>query len=342
MYVLHSLETISFPNLRQVGEDLELYTNDALTAIRFASLKLIGEDLEFFDNTAILEFDQDVFPRLEHVDEDFEVYLCAQLQSLDVPQLVRIDEDFLLFGNPNLVTVTLPLLEDVAAREGGGMLITDNLALTHFNLTSLRRVGNSTARMGSRDGSRDIRLYTGAFRWQVRGQEARPILIAHNPKLLSISFPELEILNTGLWIQRNHKLQNISLDSLKSGLCGQFFVIRFQPNLGKGGLHVPSLERGCTPALVNLNCNSPDFCVENPPVLWLRPWMCRESYHDYHHRARTCPDPFFANVGCGRNPERCTSVFYDWAMENSYDFEENVVQPWVSSRFAPYRAAGHH
>ena len=105
---------------------------------------------------------------------------------------------------------------------------------------------------------------------------------------------------------------------------------------------VPSLERGCTPALVNLNCNSPDFCVENPPVLWLRPWMCRESYHDYHHRARTCPDPFFANVGCGRNPERCTSVFYDWAMENSYDFEENVVQPWVSSRFAPYRAAGHH
>ena len=165
MYVLHSLETISFPNLMQVGEDLELYTNDALTAIRFASLKLIGEDLEFFDNTAILEFGQDFFPNLEHVDEDFEVYLCAQLQSLDVPQLRQIDEDLLLFGNPNLVAVTLPLLEYVAAREGGGMLITDNLALTHFELTSLRRVGNSTARIGSRDGSRDIRLLDGCSCW---------------------------------------------------------------------------------------------------------------------------------------------------------------------------------
>eukprot|EP00435_Cladocopium_sp_Y103_P063708 s839_g25.t1 len=266
MYVLHSLETISFPNLMQVGEDLELYTNDALTAIRFASLKLIGEDLEFFDNTAILEFGQDFFPNLEHVDEDFEVYLCAQLQSLDVPQLRRIDEDVLLFGNPNLVTVKLPLLEYVAAREGGGMLITDNLALTHLDLTSLQRVGNSTARIGSQDGSKDIRLYTGAFRWQVRGQEARPILIAHNPKLIRISFPQLEILNTGLWIQKNDKLQSINLDALKSGLCGQFFVIRLNPNLGKGGLHVPSLERDCVPGLVNLNCNSPDFCVENAPV----------------------------------------------------------------------------
>ena len=243
MYVLHSLETISFPNLIQVGEDLELYTNDALTTIRFASLKLIGEDLEFFDNTAILEFGQDFFPNLEHVDEDFEVYLCAQLHSLDVPQLRRIDEDFLLFGNPNLVTVTLPLLEYVAAREGGGMLITDNLALTHFDLTSLRRVGNSTARIGERDGSRDIRLYTGAFRWQVRGQEARPILIAHNPKLVRISFPQLEILNTGVWIQKNEKLQSINLDSVKSGLCGQFFVIRFHPSLGKGGLHADGLVR---------------------------------------------------------------------------------------------------
>lgn len=106
---------------------------------------------------------------------------------------------------------------------------------------------------------------------------------------------------------------------------------------------VPSLERGCAPALVNLNCNSPDFCVENAPVLWLRPWSCRESYH-LRRTTKTCPDPFFANLGCGRSPERCTSVFYEWAMENSYDFEENVVQPWVSpSRFAPYyRAARRH
>ena len=85
------------------------------------------------------------------------------------------------------------------------------------------------------------RLYTGALRWQVRGQEARPILVSHKPKLLRISFPQLEVLNTGLWIQKNDKLQSINLDSLKSGLCGQFFVIRFHPSLGKGGLHADGL-----------------------------------------------------------------------------------------------------
>ena len=98
---------------------------------------------------AISHNDQDSFPILEHVEEDFEVYLCAQLQSLHVPQLLRIDEDLLLFGNPRLTTVELPLLEDVAVREGGGMLITDNLGLGQLVLPSLKRVGNSTARIQS-------------------------------------------------------------------------------------------------------------------------------------------------------------------------------------------------
>lgn len=40
---------------------------------------------------------------------------------------------------------------------------------------------------------------------QVRGQEARPVLIAHNPELTHVSFPRLEVLNTGLWVQRNQK-----------------------------------------------------------------------------------------------------------------------------------------
>ena len=243
-YVLHSLKTISFPRLMHVGEDLEIYTNDALSSVSFASLKLIGEDLEFFDNSGIFNLDQNSFPNLEHVEEDFEVYVCAQLVSLDVPQLRQIDEDLILFGNPLLKHVTLPLLEDIAAREGGGILMTDNLALTHFELPSLRRVGNSTARAGSRDGSRDIRLYTGAPRWQVRGQEGRPILIAHNPKLTHVNFPQLEVLQTGLWIQKNSKLQSIELPSLEGGFCNQFFVIRLNPLLGKGGLQVDGLITG--------------------------------------------------------------------------------------------------
>jgi hypothetical protein len=61
--------------------------------------------------------------------------------------------------------------------------------------------------------------------------------------LVPISFPQLEILNTGVWIQKNEKLQSINLDSVKSGLCGQFFVIRFHPSLGKGGLHADGLVR---------------------------------------------------------------------------------------------------
>ncbi|CAE7524789.1 ecm33 [Symbiodinium sp. CCMP2592] len=265
LYVLHSLEALTFPLLTQVGEDLELYTNDALTSIRFSSLEAVGEDLEVFDNTQTFNLDQASFPNLRHVDEDFEIYACAQLEHVDFPQLAQIGEDLLLFGNARLRDLSLPMLEDVAVREGGGMLITDNLALSHFHLPSLRRCGNSTARIGSRDGSRDIRLYTGASRREVQGQEARPVLIAHNPKLTRIGLPQLEMLNTGLWIQKNAQLQSIRLESLRS-----------------------------------------------------------------------CPDPYFANRWCGR----CTYVFYEWAMENSYDFEENVIQPWVSpSRFAAYYKA---
>ena len=242
LYVLHSLENISFPRLMQVGEDLEIYTNDGLSSLRFASLKFIGEDLEIFDNSGIFELDPNSFPHLKHIEEDFEVYVCVQLQSLDLPGLLQIDEDLLLFGNPRLENVKLPMLENVAAREGGGMLITDNLVLTHLDLPSLLRVGNSTARIGSRDGSRDIRLYTGARRG-VRGQEARPILIAHNPKLIHISFPRLETLNTGLWIQKNAKLNGIDLVSLTGGFYKQFFVIRFNPSLGKRGLQVALPQR---------------------------------------------------------------------------------------------------
>ena len=245
LYVLHSLETITFPRLMQVGEDLEIYTNDALTSIRFASLILIGEDLEVFDNSALLELDKDSFPNLAHVEEDFEIYVCAQLKLVEVPKLVRIDEDFLLFGNPTLQAVELSSLEDIAAREGGGMLITDNLVLGHFALPSLRRIGNSTARRGSRDGSRDVRLYTGASAFRVRGEAARPVLIAHNPELLHITFPKLEVLNTGLWIQKNAKLTSIDLQSLKRGLCGQFFVVRLNSNLGRDGLKVDGLVRCC-------------------------------------------------------------------------------------------------
>lgn len=335
LYVLHSLERITFPLLVQVGEDLEIYTNDALINIRFASLTLIGEDLEVFDNSGLFELDQESFPNLAHVEEDFEVYVCAQLKLLEVPKLVRIDEDFLLFGNPTLQAVELSSLEDIAAREGGGMLITDNLVLAHFALPSLRRVGNSTARQGSRDGSRDIRLYTGASPFQVRGVAARPILISHNPELLHITFPKLEILNTGLWIQNNEKLTSIALESLKRGVCGQFFVVRLNSNLGRDGLKVPNLQRGCAPRLANLNCNGKTFCVQNPGAGWLQPWSCAR------HSWNTCPDPYFANRWCGRSAVICTWVFYNWAMENSYDFEENVVQPWVPpSRFAAYAKVG--
>ena len=241
LYVLHSLEALTFPLLTQVGEDLELYTNDALTSIRFSSLEAVGEDLEVFDNTQTFDLDQASFPNLRHVDEDFEIYACAQLQRVDVPQLAQIGEDLLLFGNAQLRDLSLPMLEDVAVREGGGMLVTDNLALSHFDLPSLRRCGNSTARIGSRDGSRDIRLYTGASRREVQGQEARPVLIAHNPKLKRIGLPQLEILNTGLWIQKNAQLKSIRLESLRHGLGNQFFVIRLNPVLGKRGLWADDL-----------------------------------------------------------------------------------------------------
>ncbi|OLP80279.1 Cell wall protein ecm33 [Symbiodinium microadriaticum] len=339
LYVLHSLEALTFPRLMQVGEDLELYTNDALTSIQFSLLEVVGEDLEVFDNTQTFDVDQASFPNLKHVDEDFEIYACAQLEHVDVPQLAEIGEDLLLFGNARLRDLSLPMLEDVAVREGGGMLITDNLALYHLDLPSLRRCGNSTARIGSRDGSRDIRLYTGASRREVQGQEARPVLIAHNPKLTRIGLPQLEVLNTGLWIQKNDQLKSIRLESLRLGLGNQFFVIRLNPVLGKGGLWVPRLENiDGVPALVNLNCNSRDFCVQRPGVSWLRPWSCWRRWRWW--RLRSCPDPYFANRWCGRSPAKCTHVFYEWAMENSYDFEENVIQPWVSpSRFAAYYKA---
>ncbi|CAE7787592.1 ecm33 [Symbiodinium sp. CCMP2456] len=340
LYVLHSLEALTFPLLMQVGEDLELYTNDALASIKFSSLEVVGEDLEIFDNTQTFDLDQASFPNLKQVDEDFEIYACAQLEHVDVPQLANIGEDLLLFGNAQLRDLSLPMLEDVAVREGGGMLITDNLALCQLELPSLRRCGNSTARIGSRDGSRDIRLYTGASRREVQGQEARPVLIAHNPKLTRIGLPQLETLNTGLWIQKNDQLKSIRLESLRRGLGNQFFVIRLNPVLGKGGLWVPHLENvDGVPALVNLNCNSRDFCVQSSGVPWLLPWSCWRRWRR-RHRLRSCPDPYFANRWCGRSPARCTHVFYEWAMENSYDFEENVIQPWVSpSRFAAYYKA---
>ena len=233
-YVLNSLESISFPRLIYVGEDLEIYTLDALCRLRFPSLERIGEDLEFFDNTAILDLDADSFPSLLQVSEDLEIYVCAQLRLLEVPKLSQVDEDLLLFGNPVLQRLQLFQLEGVAAREGGGMLITDNLLLSSLDLPSLRRLGNSTARRGSRDGTEDIRLYTGARR--VRGQEARPVLIAHNPELAHISLPKLEILNTGLWIQKNDALEKVDLNALEAGLRDQFFVLRFNPALGHQGL----------------------------------------------------------------------------------------------------------
>jgi hypothetical protein len=355
------LEEVSFPKLQTVKEDFELYYFLGLEVVQLHELKSVGEDIEIWDLAAARLIS---LPKLDRVGEDFEVFDCLLLENLSIPSLQTVEEDFdfyvnreitflhapklkhvwediQMFGNDHLIDVSFPVLEDIGFKEGGGFLITTNRMLKKLHFPSLILLGknrgdNEPSSDGAgdfgycypgRDGDEALFLYSAIVPKPFILNRNRPFMVCDNANLESIDMSNLRTLDSGgFFFEANPRLESIDVSRLNELGELTYFIIRLNPNLRQGASSIGGdlSHSDNAPLLSNLQCNSPDFCVEPQVPEWLGP-VCQTD--DYNPSDRKfCPtDSTFPMQMCDSR-STCADAYYLWARENDYDFEENTVQ----------------
>lgn len=167
-----ALQTLSLPNLTELGTSISVANNMQLTTLDLPVLAKVGDTaatpvqglLSLNENPALTTLN---LAALQYVGAGgFGVVSAVKLKSLSAPLLTKVDGVCEVYANWELTMLNLPVLATI----GGDLQMTSNLALTGLSLPALTSV-------------------TGAF--QVQGNDL--LASVDFPKLTTVSGPTFEL-----------------------------------------------------------------------------------------------------------------------------------------------------
>ncbi len=194
------LETISFPNLKEVYTNFSFNENNALKTVEIDNLNE-ANGISFFR----LEMLETVsFTSLKFLNGRFTVNSCDKIKEIILPNLEGVVKNSIsIRDNAELEKIEISKLEKI---ESGSIDIRDNSILKEVSVQNLKKIDGS---LSLRD---NVILETINFNSL---SEIRALTIS-NTMISVMSFPELEYLSGSLAISSNEMLTEFLFPKLKS------------------------------------------------------------------------------------------------------------------------------
>jgi len=245
------LSSVSFPELRSLGTNLEIIgnspsTSDGLLSISMEKLETVGAHVKFEDNALLAQIS---LPRLKTVGGLVAIISNAKLAALQLHSLVNIMDYCSVASNPKLESILLPSLKTVGRDlsfksnsllevislprlqlAGGSLTIESHSNLNNFTANSLFEV----------DGIFDVDGCTSLVALSAANLVTIDSLIVEkNSALEELSLRRLEQVRDFVLIRENSALTTISFPSLRF-VQGDFNIGDLQTSLEV--LSAPSLQ----------------------------------------------------------------------------------------------------
>jgi hypothetical protein len=183
--------------LQNISGDLTVFETDNLISLQFPNLSNIGDDLQIISSS----LESISIPELQQIGGELYIENNSNFNLLHIPENRSIQAAFSLINNPNLETITSHL-EYI----GGDINVYDNSSLQYFPSLFLQEIN------GSLQLHRNDVLQLLDFPELRLLKEG--ITINKMSSLTAINVPSISQIDEGISIQQNPLLQEVKLDSL--------------------------------------------------------------------------------------------------------------------------------
>ena len=227
------LETLHL-NLKSIDNHFDIIKNDILKSISVKKVEEIGNGLRFQYNPMLTSLD---FPSLKTIKGKFVLEQCHKLTEISgFSALEHIDKKLEIVNNQALTHLFTPNAHFQSLPNGILIKENQNLAQIDFKDT-LRVIGPID--IHDNDSLESIKGFSEVdFFWRLRifnnknlvdvesfdkvSEVNSDIILSNNPKLTSISFPSLTIINGQLNIKLS-QLESLQIDNLKT-IIGLYYI----------------------------------------------------------------------------------------------------------------------